>query len=130
MQSIQQLLRRAAPGLMATLAAAVLMACGGGGGTSAGSGSAPQSAPSAPTSATLSVVEGTITGFGSVVIHGHPRLPATVVDCGKLCVPSAKTWLNPPRGGQLQDTNVPISLQVAGKPRRGDRFSKQSARQS
>ncbi|XHS77710.1 DUF5666 domain-containing protein [Burkholderiaceae bacterium UC74_6] len=76
MHSIQQLLRRAAPGLTATLAAAVLVACGGGGGTSTGSSSSGQSTPNPPTSSAQSVVEGTITGFGSVVIDGQ-RIPDT-----------------------------------------------------
>ncbi|MCV2371211.1 DUF5666 domain-containing protein [Roseateles oligotrophus] len=53
------------------LSAATLVACGGGGGSSA----TPEVAPAAPPptatiTSTLTLIEGTITGFGSVVIDG------------------------------------------------------------
>lgn len=54
--------------LSCALSAAVLVACGGGGG---GTGTATQTpATPAPGASTASVVDGTITGFGSVVING------------------------------------------------------------
>lgn len=64
---------------LCALSTAVLVACGGGGGTSSVS---PEAAPAAPAPATpnastLTLIEGTITGFGSVVIDGV-RYPDTV----------------------------------------------------
>ncbi len=63
---------------LCTLSAALLLACGGGGGASSDTpASTPATpAPSTPSSSTLSLVEGTITGFGSVVIDGQ-RYPDT-----------------------------------------------------
>ncbi|MCV2352227.1 DUF5666 domain-containing protein [Paucibacter sp. Y2R2-4] len=62
---------------LCALSAAALVACGGGGGSSEVAATAPAApAPSTPTSSTLSLVEGTITGFGSVVIDGQ-RYPDT-----------------------------------------------------
>jgi len=75
MSQFQRFLRLAGP-VMA--AAALVAACGGGGGGGGGGSStdsgASQPATTVPTSSALSVVEGTITGFGSVVIDGQ-RIP-------------------------------------------------------
>ncbi|TXI25836.1 MAG: hypothetical protein E6Q67_00160 [Roseateles sp.] len=58
--------------LACTLGAALLSACGGGGGgASAGDPATPAAQPpSAPSASVTGVVDGTITGFGSVVING------------------------------------------------------------
>ena len=49
----------------------VLVACGGGGGSAAAPETPPAAAPTTPTASTAALVEGTITGFGSVVIDGQ-----------------------------------------------------------
>ncbi len=67
----QNPLKPALLALACTLGAALLSACGGGGGTSAGDPATPAAQPpSAPSASVTGVVDGTITGFGSVVING------------------------------------------------------------
>lgn len=55
--------------LACVFGAAVLVACGGGGGSAATA--TPAQPASAPSASTAGVVDGTITGFGSVVIDGQ-----------------------------------------------------------
>ncbi len=55
--------------LACVLGTAVLVACGGGGGSAATA--TPAQPASAPSASTAGVVDGTITGFGSVVIDGQ-----------------------------------------------------------
>lgn len=74
MKQLKQRLQWAFCAATCAISTAVLVACGGGGG-SAGGDTASQApaapAPSAPGASTASVVDGTITGFGSVVIDGQ-----------------------------------------------------------
>ena len=66
MRPLRQHLRRALCATTCAIGAAVLWGCGGGGGSSA-----PSQTPAAtPPSATITSVDGTITGFGSVIIDG------------------------------------------------------------
>lgn len=68
MTRLKQQLQWGLCALSCALTAALLVACGGGGG---GAGTATQTpATPAPGASTASVVDGTITGFGSVVING------------------------------------------------------------
>ena len=91
---------------LSVVGASVLVACGGGGGGAAATDSAPVAA-SAPTSSALgsSLVEGTITGFGSVVIDGQ-RYPDTgaTVDIGNN--PALKT------AGTLGDLRTGMRVQA------------------
>ena len=65
MRPLRQHLRRALCATTCAIGAAVLWGCGGGG------SSAPSQTPAAtPPSATITSVDGTITGFGSVIIDG------------------------------------------------------------
>lgn len=70
MKQLKQHLQWGACALSCALSAAVLVACGGGGGGTDSAAQAPAQAPSAPSASVASVVDGTITGFGSVVING------------------------------------------------------------
>ncbi|MBB4844042.1 hypothetical protein HNP55_002578 [Paucibacter oligotrophus] len=61
---------------LAALSTGILVACGGGGGGSPASSEPaatppPPAAPAAPAASAASLVEGTITGFGSVIIDGQ-----------------------------------------------------------
>ena len=57
---------------LSLVSASVLIACGGGGGSSATAPETPPAAaPTTPTASTAALVDGTITGFGSVVIDGQ-----------------------------------------------------------
>lgn len=69
MRQLKQHLQWALCATACALSAAVLVACGGGGGESAAQAPAAP-APSAP-GATVASVDGTITGFGSVIIDGQ-----------------------------------------------------------
>lgn len=69
MRQLKQHLQWALCATTCALSTAVLVACGGGGGESAAQAPAAP-APSAP-AATVASVDGTITGFGSVVIDGQ-----------------------------------------------------------
>lgn len=72
MKQLKQHLQWAFCATTCALSAAVLVACGGGGGGGDTASQAPAApAPSAPSASTASVVDGTITGFGSVVIDGQ-----------------------------------------------------------
>jgi hypothetical protein len=68
MNRLKQHLQWGLCALSCAVSAAVLVACGGGGG-----GDSATQAPAAtqPSASTASVVEGTITGFGSVIINGQ-----------------------------------------------------------
>lgn len=73
MKQLKQHLQWGLCALTCALSTAVLVACGGGGGGAGDTTSqAPATpAPSAPGASTASVVDGTITGFGSVIIDGQ-----------------------------------------------------------
>jgi hypothetical protein len=72
MKQLKQSVQWGLCALSCALSAAVLVACGGGGGgADAGTSQSPATpSPSTPTASTSGVVDGTITGFGSVVING------------------------------------------------------------
>jgi hypothetical protein len=57
--------------LSCAVSAAVLVACGGGGGGDSASQAPTATTPSAPNASTAAIVDGTITGFGSVIIDGQ-----------------------------------------------------------
>ncbi|MFG6489508.1 DUF5666 domain-containing protein [Roseateles sp. BYS78W] len=69
MRQLKQHLQWAICATTCALSAAVLVACGGGG--SAGSGSTSQTTTSTTPGASIASVDGTITGFGSVIIDGQ-----------------------------------------------------------
>ncbi|RZL33011.1 MAG: hypothetical protein EOP35_18890 [Rubrivivax sp.] len=71
MNALHQLLQRAFCATTCAISAAVLVACGGGGGAGSATQSPAAPAPSVPAASTASVVDGTITGFGSVIIDGQ-----------------------------------------------------------
>lgn len=72
MNRLKQHLQWGLCALSCAVSAAVLVACGGGGGGSDSASQAPAATtPSAPNASTASVVDGTITGFGSVIIDGQ-----------------------------------------------------------
>lgn len=72
MRQLKQHLHWALCATTCALSTAVLVACGGGGGAGDTATQAPAApSPSAPSASTASVVDGTITGFGSVVIDGQ-----------------------------------------------------------
>jgi len=70
MRQLKQHLQWAFCATACALSAAVLVACGGGGGGEAATQSPATPAPSTPSASTASV-DGTITGFGSVIIDGQ-----------------------------------------------------------
>ncbi|HEY9109270.1 MAG TPA: DUF5666 domain-containing protein [Roseateles sp.] len=70
MRQLKQHLQWALCATTCALSAAVLVACGGGGGGEPAAQAPAAPAPSAP-GATVASVDGTITGFGSVVIDGQ-----------------------------------------------------------
>lgn len=70
MKQLKQHLQWGLCALSCALSAAVLVACGGGGGGAAATQAPAATTPSGPGASTASVVNGTITGFGSVVING------------------------------------------------------------
>ena len=69
MKQLKQHLQQGVSALTCALSAAVLVACGGGGGGETATSAPTTPSPSAP-SASIASVDGTITGFGSVVIDG------------------------------------------------------------
>lgn len=72
MKQLKQTLQWGLCALTCALSTAVLVACGGGGGSAGGSTAPTPAAPtlSTPSASTTAVVDGTITGFGSVIING------------------------------------------------------------
>ena len=56
---------------LSLVSASALIACGGGGGSSPAPETPLAAAPTTPTASTAALVDGTITGFGSVVIDGQ-----------------------------------------------------------
>ncbi|HEY8881262.1 MAG TPA: DUF5666 domain-containing protein [Roseateles sp.] len=72
MKQLKQQLQWGLCALGCALSTAVLVACGGGGAAADAPAQAPTAPPpSAPAASTASVVDGTITGFGSVIIDGQ-----------------------------------------------------------
>ncbi len=88
------------------LGAAVLVACGGGGGSAATA--TPAQPASAPSASTAGVVDGTITGFGSVVIDGQ-RYDDSLAKVAFANQPDAQT------AGTLGDLHTGMRVQATLK---------------
>lgn len=72
MKQLKQHLQWSLCALSCALSTAVLVACGGGGGAADSAAQAPTApAPTTPGASTAGAVDGTITGFGSIIIDGQ-----------------------------------------------------------
>lgn len=71
MRQLKQHLQWALCATTCALSAAVLVACGGGGGGEAATQAPATPSPTTPGASAASIVDGTITGFGSVIIDGQ-----------------------------------------------------------
>lgn len=94
MKQISPRLQQGLCALTCALSVAVLAACGGGGGSSEPPTQAPAvPTPNTPSANILSAVDGTITGFGSVVIDGvrYDDSQAKVLFANRLDAPTAGT---------------------------------------
>lgn len=110
MKQLKQHLQRGLGTLTCALSAAVLVACGGGGGASdTGSAAAPAQPPaSSPSASIAGVVDGTITGFGSVIIDGQ-RYDDSLAKVAFANQPEAQT------AGTLGDLHTGMRVQAALK---------------
>lgn len=126
MKQLKQHLQWGLCALSCALSTAVLVACGGGGGGSS-AGSVAQTpaapAPSTPTASVAAVVNGTITGFGSVIINGvrYDDSLAKVAFSNRPDVQTAATLGDLHTGMQVQATlkdgvlqNLLVNFALAG----------------
>lgn len=125
MKQLKQHLQWGLCALSCALSTAVLVACGGGGGSSAGSVAQTPAAPapSTPTASAAAVVNGTITGFGSVIINGvrYDDSLAKVAFSNRPDVQTAATLGDLHTGMQVQATlkdgvlqNLLVNFALAG----------------
>lgn len=94
--------------LACMLGAAVLVACGGGGGGTGTAATPAQPSPSTPGASTAGVVDGTITGFGSVIIDGQ-RYDDSLVKVAFANQPDVQT------AGTLGDLHTGMRVQATLK---------------
>lgn len=109
MNQLKQHLQWGLCALTCALSTAVLVACGGGGGGSSSASVAQTPAsptPSTPTASAAAVVNGTITGFGSVIINGvrYDDSQAKVAFSNRPDVQTAATLGDLHTGMQVQAT--------------------------
>ena len=109
MKQLKQHLQWGLCALSCALSTAVLVACGGGGGAADTVSQAPATpAPTLPGASTASVVDGTITGFGSVVIDGQ-RYDDSLAKVAFANQPDAQT------AGTLGDLHTGMRVQATLK---------------